>query len=386
MKTTHILLSSCLLALSSLTTLDASGIATDISLKSKPATIKALICKKSKGALLEIKGRYRLYDPTSSLEIASSSVGQRDFLEPSENSMKWGSHLPPGINQMRIVPDDSQCTTLVNGIQYKGCVEVYCMNGQLNIVNEIDIESYLKSTLTAQFPEELDKDVMEAIAIVARTNAYYFISRNQQARWHIDNQDGSYLGYAVTLQNLHVDRAIENTKHTILTLNNEPFAATWTKDSAGKTAQWATIFRKNAPCAAGVSAPFAQMGREKRAWTHIISKSSFAKALGMTKIAKADLYLDKESGKAYGLKVSDGSKSRDIDFLKLQKIVGKEKLRSNDFTIELKGEKVIFSGFGEGMGVGLCLYSAEQMIKHGEGTTKILAAFFPGAKIDNRRS
>ena len=71
--------------------------------------------------------------------------------------------------------------------------------------------------MTSQFANEMDEEVMDAIAIAARTNAYYLVSRKMEAPWHVDAQEVGYQGYAVTLQNLHVDRAVNNTRHMVLT-------------------------------------------------------------------------------------------------------------------------------------------------------------------------
>ena len=82
----------------------------------------------------------------------------------------------PGIFQIRLVPADAQSTILVDGIEYRGCVEVYDFKGKLYVVNEVDIERYLKSIMTSQFINEIDEEVMDAVAITARTNAYFLVT------------------------------------------------------------------------------------------------------------------------------------------------------------------------------------------------------------------
>src|SRR5207247_341963 len=123
------------------------------------------------------------------------------------------------------------------------------------VINEVDIENYLKSTLTSQFPELDNSEVMESIAIVARTQAYFFVQKNPEATWHVEAAKAGYDGYGLVLQNVLIDKAIESTRHMVLTFENSPFAASWTKDSAGKTASFANIFRKNLPSPDGVAAP-----------------------------------------------------------------------------------------------------------------------------------
>lgn len=367
--------------------LSAAGMSlpTDLSQKAKPTTIKVLIQKDQKRALLEAKGGYEVYNPLTDLLITQSSSGLRDWISPSKNGLVWND-LIPGTFHIRLVPTTTQSTLLVNGVEYKGCVEVYDVGGHLNIVNEIDTERYLKSILTAEFPQELDEEVMDALAIVARTHAYYLVNRTPVTFWHVDAKEVGYNGHALTLQNLHVDRAVNNTRHMILTYHSCPFATTWTRDSAGMTTDFATIFRKYASGPKGVETPFAAHEKEKRSWAFSMSKQDLAKALGAAFVSGFDLYQDNASHKVYAARLKEGETARQIDFVSLQKALSPTKLKSNDFTIETKGNEITFKGYGEGTGVGLCLFSASALADKGEKAPKILETFFPGTRLERIRS
>lgn len=360
-------------------------IPTDVSLKTKPATIKVLIGKQLEKVLLEAKGRYSVYNPLNALPVTDGISTKRQWLSTSDNGLLWGD-LIPGIFQIRLVPLDAQSTLLVDGIEYRGCVEIYDIKGKLHVVNEVDIERYLKSIMTSQFPNEMDEEVMDSIAITARTNAYYLVSRKLSAYWHVDAADVGYQGYAVTMQNLHVDRAINNTRHMVMTYQGMPFPTAWTKDSAGKTADFATVFRKDVQAPEGVEAAFAAHDREKHAWTFTMTKQELAKALGAAKVSEFDLYQDNKSQKVYGARLKEGAETHQFDFTKLQKALGNTRLKSNDFTVQALGDKIVFKGFGEGNGVGLCLFSASAMADKGEKAPRILASFFPETKLENIRS
>ena len=85
------------------------------------------------------------------------------------------------------------------------------------------------------------------------------------------------------------------------------------------------------------------------------------------------------------MKVSDGNNIQDVDFFTLQTALGENKLKSNDFTIDVKGDTVTFKGYGVGSGTGLCLYSANLMAKQGQDAARILATFFPDTKLEKLR-
>lgn len=365
--------------------LSAKGIEmpTDVSQEAKPATIKVLLSKEKKTFLIEAKGNYRMYNPLTGLPITEGTSTKRRWLKSSENGLIWGE-LIPGMFQIRLVPGSPESTLLVDGIEYRGCLEIYDLNGKLHLINEIDIERYLKSTMTSQFPNEMDEEVMDALAITARTHAYY-LSRRSSSYWHVDATDVGYQGYGVTLQNLHVDKAIDNTRYMVMTYQGNPFPTSWTKNSAGKTADFATIFRKNVSAPRGVESAFAAHDREKNAWAFSISKEDLAKALGAVKVSEFDLYQDDHSQKVYGARLKAGSQTHQFDFTKLQAALGNTRLKSNDFKVEVNGDKVIFKGFGEGSGVGLCLFSANAMADKGDKAPKILTSFFPETKLEKIR-
>ena len=355
---------------------------TDISQKAKPATIKVLVSKQKDKVFLEAKGRHFIYNPLNGILLSEESSTRRHWVATGNHGLEW-NELFPGIFQIRIVPADSRSTILVDGIEYRGCVEIYDLKGKLYAVNEVDIERYLKSTMASQFTAEMDEEVMDAIAITARTNTYYLASRKSQNYWDVESQEVGYQGYAVTLQNLDVDRAINNTRYMVMLYKGMPFPTTWTKDSAGKTADYATIFRKDVHTPHGVESPFAAHDRQKHVWTFSISKKELAKALGAVKVNEFDLYQDEKSQKVYGARLKDNDDVIQLDFAKLQTALGAARLKSNDFTLEANGDELIFKGFGEGNGVGLCLYSASAMSDKGDKAPKILASFFPDAKLEN---
>jgi stage II sporulation protein D len=83
------------------------------------------------------------------------------------------------------------------------------------------------------------------------------------------------------------------------------------------------------------------------------------------------------------VRIHDHSETYDLDFLTLQKQLGKQHIMSSDFTIAIKDETVFFTGCGKGHGVGLCLYSASALAEKGGNAVEILAKFFPNTFLYN---
>lgn len=366
------------------TALAASAYSTDFSQKAKPATMKILLLKQTPDVTIEVKGRHYIYNPLDGTQIASGISTKRHTAVVEAYGIKWGENFP-GCHQLRFVPGDSQSSILVNGIQYKGCIEIYQNDGKFNVINEVDTENYLKSILSAEFQKPLHEEVMNAIAIVARTNAYFQAERNNQAFWHVASDEVNYQGMAM-LTKAFVDKAIETTRHAVMIFEERPFAATWTENSAGKTVDFATVFRKAFTTPPGVNAPIAAKDRQDHKWSCALPKTLVAQAAEMDRVTGIDLYITPKADKVYAVKVTGDTEVKDYDFTTFQKIVGKANLRSNDFKVEMKGEELVFTGYGEGTGVGLCLYSAKALASKGEKAPQILQAFFPNTKIEKIKS
>lgn len=361
-----------------------------------PRNIQVLIEKDATEALIEVKGPYYLLNPHDGSRIASGLLGKRFMIRELDIGLKWGEEFP-GVHQIYIKPRSSETSIFINGIQYNGAVAVFGVSGMINIVNDIDIESYVKSILTAQFPTPLEPEVLSALSILVRTDAYYHATKNRTSFWHVTAQDTGYSGSALVVADSPIERSVDSTRHLILVHpengKNLPFATAWTEHSAGKTAGYEAIFRKSvfAPDR-GVDAPHAALARQDSSWSYSISKKSLAHLLDFHQIKAIEVFVDKPSKKVYGIRIKDNNDSYDIDFFTLQNRLGKNHILSSDFTVSLKDDTVVFNGFGKGHGVGLCLYSASALAQNGENAVKILSKFFPetylynlGAQIENKR-
>lgn len=353
----------------------------------KPGNIRVLLEKDVSEALLEIRGPYYIFNPFDGTKISSGILGKRFVIKSSSAGIKWGQEYP-GTSQLVIVPRTTEGSFILNGIQYEGVLAVYKINDKINLVNEIDIESYLKSVLASQFQYPLEPEAMAAVAITARTTAYFETTKNKETFWHVEASSLGYQGNALIIPDSVTTHAVEATKYLVLlnskTEGSVPFMATWTEHCGGKTAPYHSIFRKdfNAP-QDGVESSIAALDRKDSRWSYSISIDNLASYLNLKKITAIDVYQDTNSNKVYALRVKDEDKSNDVDFFTLQKIIGKKFLKSNDFTVCLRDNEIHFVGYGKGHGVGLCLYSASSMAQNGEIAIKILSKFFPNTFISN---
>lgn len=180
--------------------------------RSCPPVISVLIVQDRPGVILEVKGPYRLYNPSSNSFLSTRFMGKRKFIQPLNDGLRWGEVFP-GLHQLIVVPDRMETTSIVDGIEYRGSIYAYDVEGSLAIVNEIDIEEYLQSLLSSQDYSSFPQEALAAIAIAARTNSYYSAGHPPSNFWAVDAANVGYRGYAVTNPQSSIAQAIIATRY-----------------------------------------------------------------------------------------------------------------------------------------------------------------------------
>lgn len=346
----------------------------------KPITVRVLLTKLAEEAQIEVNGRHLLYNPKTETFLSTSNKKIKARMTGHEKGLQWNDPIPH--HELRIVPDEKNCSILVNGIQYKGWIEIYNIGGTINIINEVDAENYLKATLSPKLPTKLSKETLDALVILERTNLYHHIEKDAYATWQLQAETVGYLGVA---QSKPICDAIERTRDIVLHYKNKPFAASWGLDHAGRSVSFPAIFRKETNVPAGVDNLPSLQAKTKSLWKTSLPLQTLARIAEQKQLTKIQLFRAEKSGKVYGLRLSGPDGAKDLDIQSFQNALKTSSLPSNDFTVSIRGKKAHFTGYGKGLGTGLCVASAEILAYRKASLEKILLTHFPGAKLVNIR-
>ncbi len=179
----------------------------------EPPTIRILILHDVEGANLQIRGRYSLYDPYTNSHISSRFAGKSRYIQAVSDGLKWGESFP-GLYQIKIEPDDDLTLTTINGYDYEGLVYIYDIGGTISIVNQIPIEDYVRSILSNYQNQNLEPEVLAALAIVIRTNAYVQSTNPKNTYWAVEAQKVGFQGRV--LGNYAINDAVKQTRYMIM--------------------------------------------------------------------------------------------------------------------------------------------------------------------------
>ncbi len=349
--------------------------------KIEPVYIKALIAENIEGTLVDVRGSYKVFNPENGKQLSSGFKGKKYYLQTNAEGLKWGEGYP-GIHQIKIVPGSNDTTILIDGIQYKGTLEAYDINSKIQVVNEVDVEDYLRSVLSHEFAvQDYSPAVCDAIAIAMRTHVYNLVAKGFNPYWDVHAKESHYFGEGQAKINAEMERSIHTTQGMIMTYKDLPFATTWTEHSGGKTASFEAIFRKKGTGPNGVLVGYAQKERGVAHWKSTLSSAELARMLKLAKIDSIDLYRDSISKKVYAVRFTDTKRFVELTVFEFQDLVGKSRILSTDFSVTLIKDDIVFDGYGKGPGVGICLFTADQMSKNGSSMPQILAEFYPSTNI-----
>ena len=344
-------------------------------------TVKVLIRENVEGALIDVSGGYKVYNPENGKVLSSGFQGKRYYLQSNSVGLKWGEGYP-GIHQIKISPKNKKTTILVDGIQYKGSIVVYDIDSKIQIVNEVDVEDVLRASLSSMLENtDYQSATYDAVAIAARTNLYNTIIHSPNTYWNVHASEIDYLSHAAVLSNPNIERSVLSTKYLILSYEDRPFSTSWTEHSGGRTASYESIYRKKSPGPEGVFVGYAQKMREESKWKSVLSIADLAKLTGLETIKSIQLFQDQNSKKVYAIRFTDGKTFAEWTVFELRQKVGLNRILSSDFSVHIIRDHIEFNGYGRGYGVGLCLFTADQMAKIGDTAPQILSYFFPDSTL-----
>ena len=214
------------------------------SARSEAPTIRVLLLHNAEKANLEVRGKYSLYDPYTNSHISTRFSGKSRTIQAVSDGLKWGEAFP-GLYQIKIKPDDANSSSIINGHDYTGEVYVYDIGGTISIVNQIPVEDYIRSILMAYQNQNLEPEVLAALAIAARTNAYFQAVNPKNTYWAVDAEK---VGYHGRLQGSQaIENAVKVTRYMIMSRTGvyegvaTPFAAQFDPLSQGQAIKDAEV-------------------------------------------------------------------------------------------------------------------------------------------------
>lgn len=272
----------------------------------------------------------------------------------------------------------------VDGKKYYGGIRIVKKQSVLNVINLAPLEEYLRGVVSKEMSPSYPLEALKAQTVAARSFAMKNRGRHKAegfdvcATTHCQIYDG-VADFDST------NKAVDDTHGEVLAYKGKLIDTNFHADSGGMTENVSEVWGTAAPYLVAVK----EVIKIGESWKVEVTAKDFSSRFGAG-------FGDVKSIKLSKLTVGKGANDRTSSGrVKSAQIVGTKKtvtLTGNDFRrkfslpstlfdMQLEGNRVIFTGYGHGHGVGMSQLGAKSYAQNGWSYEKILAHYYSGAKL-----
>jgi len=276
--------------------------------------------------------------------------------------------------------------TRVNGKRYRGWVELRKKkNGLLLVVNDLDLEEYLRGVIASEVPPDWEPEALKAQAVASRTYALYEKRSAGKRPYHILATVTSQVYNGVNGEQVNAVRAVKDTTGLILTYRGKVISAFYHANCGGHTENASLMWGIDEPYLKGVDCECQDIIKdglwEKRVSISHVSDSLRRQGFRVDDISDIRIAGITPAGRVRNVTILSAHGPTTIPAETLRAALGNTEIPSVFFEVELSEGEAVFSGRGSGHGVGLCQWGAQEMAGKGHDFKSILSHYYPGAVL-----
>ncbi|MGQ9628751.1 MAG: SpoIID/LytB domain-containing protein [bacterium] len=354
-------------------------------------TVRVALYKKRSAVIISSASRFRFIDEATSRSVVAKPWSYWRV------SAVWGGIKVGDVTlggRVRIESDGGLIT--VGMRRYRGEIEIIQKDGWLLVINELPFEEYLYGVLPREVPHLWPHEALKAQAVASRTFALFHVEYNSSdapggergyREYDLESSVSAQVYGGYDSERESTNRAVDDTRGLVMTYRGNLIQAYFHSNSGGYTESaenvWRTVGKQD--YLVSVEDPYSREASDY-SWTTSLSLSRIRAILLSVGYNLGELYdiepvLVSPSGRVVKLAVKH-SRGVEIVWANDWRIwMGPERIRSLLFTMERRGQTIVFNGRGFGHGVGLSQSSAKLMADMGIGFEDILKYFYRGVEI-----
>jgi stage II sporulation protein D len=286
--------------------------------------------------------------------------------------------------------------TSEKGRHYRGWLYFESRQGNLLIVNEVPLESYLLGVLACEMSPAAPLEALKAQAVAARTYAINRIGSLKGEPYDLDDTVRCQVYRGFDREFPTTNEAVRLTANQVLIYEGRPISAVFSTVSGGVTASSQESFM-------GSGQPYLTSftdsdstgrlyasGSKHMEWKLQMSFDEFEKTLSKSgrrigKLLHINIVNRGPSGRVTMIEVVGALGTMSLSGAELRRMIGPDILRSTLFELSMTDKHVVFTGKGWGHGVGMCQAGAIGRAHAGQSYKEILAAYYPGTELVSSR-
>lgn len=371
--------------------------------------------------------RVLLSENNSEYNITSENSFAVECLSGGEQSIYYSSHpvkivltgsrikvfnhksnlIQGNLDEVNIIPRGSNNRLITNKTKYRGMMKFLPNGMNLEMINIIYMEDYLKGVVPPEIGERIPEEIeaVKAQAIAARTYAMAHLQQYKGKPYDMKASiiDQVYEGYSI--ENKLTNQAIESTTGEVLFYNDQYINAYYHSTCGGMTDDINAVWdRKELPYLKAVKDDDACNWSKYFTWTENFTEQQLRGRI--EQYMSSDRGRDLRIGRIMDIQILSTTPGGRIDELlivteydkfrfkkdRIRWVIGRTSnpdliLPSDRFKVEMKKnsqgivEKITFNGNGYGHGVGMCQCGAIGLSRQGWTYNGILTHYYTGVEL-----
>jgi len=277
----------------------------------------------------------------------------------------------------------------INGKNYRGLFDFYPTDKGLLVVNELPIEEYLIGLINCEISSLWPVESVKAQAVIARSYAIYQKDARRAAVYHLESSVMDQVYDGVDIEDSRAARAVQETAGEVLTYAGAVIQAFYHSNCGGHTESAQNVWGADLPYLQGVNCSYCLNAPSAR-WETVLSLKKIElllNAAGYRVSAPSSIRLggSNRNGRLQDLTLVSPKGDLVISAVNFRKAIGYSVIKSTNFSVRRRGDELIFTGLGNGHGVGLCQWGSKQRAGDGFSYREILAYYYPGVRIEKMK-
>lgn len=259
---------------------------------------------------------------------------------------------------------------------------------------EVELETYLYSVVQSEMGieyktsgmiegEPVPIEALKAQAVASRSYAVSKInSAGEDAEYHVKSTTSSQVYKENANINKNVKKAVDETAGQVITYNDEIVCAYFFSTSGGCTEAPENVWYASLPYLKGVDDKYEIEVDNCTTWKATYTLSEISSKVGnIGKINDIEILERSENNRVTKLMITGSNGYKVLEKDKIRSTLGTTRIRSQWFDVEIDGSNVIFTGRGNGHGVGMSQNGAIGMALNGFDYEEILNWYYTDIEI-----
>ena len=362
-------------------------------------------------------GQFRVLNAGGDIiAVVDAGVGWR--VEPAENGrvrLVRPDREEPVVaaGPVAVQPERETDFVTVDGKRYRGELLLQRGSAGVTVVNRVPLEWYVRSVTATElgFRAPGDRQAVMAQAVAARTYAVRYRGRREALGFDLFPTDADQVYLGVDAEKPEVDEAVRLTAGLVLTFGGEPIEALFHSTCGHSTEAAGEVFRNEGgtPYLRAVSdrsgsgrndyyCSISPRYRWREEWDGVALNATLAQTLpavvgatanNLGRVTAVRVTKTTPTGRVRELVVETTGGSFTVPGWRSREVLrpaADRQLYSSMFQLheERQGSdlvRLVAAGAGAGHGVGMCQWGAAGRSRAGHRFDRILAAYYPGTKL-----